>query len=73
MLCLQRRNKAHALVYSSFLASPSAKSSQVSEQSFPFIQSQIAASMLLSLLQTLLISPWRTEAGPVEEALDWEI
>lgn len=72
MLCLHRKNNAHALAYSNFLASSSAKPSQVWEQSFSFILGQIAASMLLSLLQTLLISPWRTEFGPVEEVLDWE-
>lgn len=72
MLCLHKPNSAHALAYSNFLASPSAKASQISEQSFSFIQGQIAASMLLSLLQTLLISPWRSEVGPVEDTLDWE-
>lgn len=71
MLCLHRQNNAHALAYSDFLASPSAKASQVWEQSFSFIQGQIAASML-SLLQALQISPWRTEIGPVEETLDWK-
>lgn len=53
-----------------FLASPCAKSSQVWERSFSFIRGQIAASMLLSLLQTPINSPQRTEAGPVEEALE---
>lgn len=71
MLCLHRQNNAHALAYSNFLAKPSAKASQVWEQSFSFIQGQIAASMLLSLLQALQISPWRTEIGPAEETLDW--
>lgn len=52
MLCLHKPDNAHALAYSNFLASPSAKASQISEQSFSFIQGQIAASMLLSLLQT---------------------
>lgn len=71
-LFTQEKNNAYALAYSNFLVNASAKISQVWEQSFSFIQGQIAASMLSSLPQTLLFPPWIIEFGPVGAVLAWE-